>query len=866
MGGERAIRSFTFGFRMPRRFLRGSYGRVAFSVVALALGVSLVCALDLVNRAVLRAFVEIVDTMAGRAALQVTVGDGGLIGEEVAESIAEVPGVERAVAVVSATAFTTDDPPEALTVHGFDLTDPDAVRVYEPGDGPIAGVDDPIVFLNQPDSIILVRSFAESRGLVEGSRIELDTPTGRRWFTVRGLLDPQGIGRAYGGGLLLMDLFAAEAAFTRPGLVNRIDVVVGRDADVSAVATAIAASLPRGLRVESPEQRKADLHAVMRSLQVLLQALGLIALAAGFTIAFNRLNAVFEQRLWLCGVMRAVGVRQRAVWWMLLQESLVLGAVGSALGIVLGVGLGRALLPVIAATTALNFRLVAPDAELSLQPGSLALAVGLGMGAAFLAAVLPAWRVSNVSIAATIRGRGVEMPDRVGRWTRVAAVLVAGSIAVLVFLQSETRDAVWGVVATVLAVVAVKMLSRPLLEFIGAPVTRWIGNRTGGTGRFVALSVERNPRRNGLTIAMIAIGLGAVFWLGIVAYSFETTAVRVFDAAMRADLVVSSAHFGSGSLETPVDDRFGDTMRQVEGVESVVGIRLANWEHGGGPIVLDAFDPAYFTNPEYGEWPLLGPHQPGVWEAVAAGEAVVASSNFAQNLGVSVGDTIELETPSGPLPIRVAGITTDFASPRGTLEMSREVYARHWNDPQVTRFFVQVAPGNEVAAVRERILRALGGEGHAWRAISSGDLVEYWRGQIRRAFASVYVLAAVILSVVLFGMVDNLSAAVTERTRELGMIRALGVRRRPIWLMIMGEAFVVTALGISLALGQGMAVGNLWVGATIPYLLGWVIDLHIPGLPILGVAAATLVCCLLASLLPAARAAAIEPAIALRWE
>lgn len=851
---------------MPLRFLRRSWGRAASSVLALALGVGLVCALDLVNRAVLRAFVEIVDTMAGRASLQVTVDDGALFAEEVAANVAKVAGVERAVPIVAASAFTVDDRPQALTVQGFDLTDDGAARIYEPGEGHLAGVEDPLVFLNQPDSILIVRELAQRHGLSEGSRIELDTPTGRRSFTVRGVLDPRGIGRAFGGGLVLMDLYAAEAVFARPGYINRVDIVVSRDAEVAAVARAIERLLPRGLRVETPAQRKADLNAVMLSLQMLLQALGLIALAAAFMIAFNRLTSIFEQRAWLCGVIRAIGMDRGAVCWMLVKESLVLGAAGAVLGLAFGIALARVLLPVIAATTALNFRLVAPDADLSIHGSSLAVALLLGLGAALAAALLPAWRASQVSIVATIRGRGTEMPSRLQRpaWIGLVLVLAAGAVAVAV--QAQTRDALWGVAATILAVLATKMIARPFLQYVGAPLTSYVGARLQRSGRLIGWSISRNPRRNARTIAMVAIGLGAVFWLAIVAYSFETSAIRVFEESMRADLVVSSSNIGSGSLESPVDDRFGETLRLVDGVASVVGIRLANAELGGGPIVLDAFDPDYFRNPDFGQWPLLGAHRPDAWSAVAAGDAVVVSSNLAQNLRVGVGDVLDLPTANGSLRLAIAGITTDFASPRGTIEMSRAVYAQHWNDPQVTRFFVEIADGAEPAAVRERILAALGSGGMAWRIISSGDLVEYWRTQIRRAFASVYVLAGVILAVILLGMVDNLSASVAERTRELGMVRAIGVHRRSIWALVLGEAFVITAFGLGLAFAQALAVGNLWVGSTIPNLLGWVIGLHIPVVPLAGVAAATLSSCLLAALLPAYRAAAVEPATALRWE
>ena len=152
-----------WSLRIPRRFLRGSHTKLLPTVIALACGVALVCAIDLVNRAVLRAFVEIIDTMAGRAALQVSAGEGALFPEDVAERVRAVPGVEVAVPVVEATAFVADESGELITIQGVDIAREEAIRVYEAQDAKGLAIDDPLFFLAQPDSIVLTRAFATRR-------------------------------------------------------------------------------------------------------------------------------------------------------------------------------------------------------------------------------------------------------------------------------------------------------------------------------------------------------------------------------------------------------------------------------------------------------------------------------------------------------------------------------------------------------------------------------------------------------------------------------------------------------------------------------------------------------------------------------
>ena len=857
----------TFSLRMPRRFLRGGFGRLTLTIVALACGVALVCALDLVNRAVLRGFVEIIDGMAGRATLEVSVEDSGAFPESLAGEVAAVEGVRQVVAMVSATAFTTTDPPESLTVQAFDVTDPDAVHVYQPSDAPAAIVDDPLEFLNAHDSVIVTRDFAARHGLARGAALPLDTARGRQTFTVRGVIDPQGIGRAFGGTLVLMDVQAAEAVFTSPGLINRLDIVTAPDADTSAVARRVQSILPDGLRVEAVAQRKADLRTVLRSMQVLLQGVSLVALGAAFIIAFSRLSMCFAERTWQLGVLRAVGVRRRAVWWELLKESQLLGLAGVALGLPAGILMGRALLPLVATTMALNFRTVAPTGALTVRPAALIVAAALGLGAALLAALRPAWRAASVDVAETMRGRGTGLAVGAARGGGTAIAVLAGLAVAAIVAQRAFAAPAAGLAASAALVALTGVLARPLVALAARVAARWPLPGVGPVGHLALRMLRHDLRRAALAVAMVGIGVGTVVWLALVAFSFERTAVRVFEQAMRADYVVSSAHTGAGALEMPVDDALADTLRGVDGVGAVIGVRLANWQHQGESVVLDAFDPEYFRNPAYGQWPLHGESIEGAWEAVADGRAVVVSSNFAQNVRVAVGDTVTLATPRGPLPLLVAGITTDFASPRGTIEMSRALYRTHWDDARVTRFFVQGTGARGAdPALRGRLQQRLAAVGGAWRVISSGELVAYWEGQIRRAFASLYALAVVILVVVLFGIVDNLSASVVERTRELGTLRAAGVRQGQLRRLVVGEALIVVVLGLCLAAAQGGSMALMWVRTTVPLLLGWIVDLHVPVGFVLVIALATAVSCVLAALLPAHRAARLEPAAALRWE
>jgi putative ABC transport system permease protein len=282
-------------------------------------------------------------------------------------------------------------------------------------------------------------------------------------------------------------------------------------------------------------------------------------------------------------------------------------------------------------------------------------------------------------------------------------------------------------------------------------------------------------------------------------------------------------------------------------------------------IAINAFDPPYFTTAAFEKPPLLGAHAPDAWERVGRGEGVVVSTSFLLNFGARIGDRIELATPRGPLALPIVGATVAFVSPGGTIEMSRQVYEQHWRDSLVNRVWVRTEPGVATPAVREAIAERLG-PSHGLRAVSAADMRDHLVAQARRAFAPMAVIEIVLLVVALLSVGDTLAANVLRRLREIGTLRALGVRRAGVVRIVLVEALVIGALGLVLGAAAGTLLGGLWIHRTLPHLLGWLLAFHLPWARAALVAAATLGVCLVAAILPARRAARLEPAVALRYE
>lgn len=551
----------------------------------------------------------------------------------------------------------------------------------------------------------------------------------------------------------------------------------------------------------------------------------------------------------------------------LLKESLVLGLAGVLAGVPLGIGLGHLFLPFVAKTAALNYQLVAPETALSLSPLSLALAAALGLASAVMAAALPAWRVARVSVTQLLRGRGVEPEGMAAGLGWPVRILIAAAIIAGLALQSASRWPVWGLITTALLAVGTALAARPLLRLTSRLVLGRLGEWVDPTHRFATADLAYNERRSALTIAMLSLGMGSVLWLWIVGGSFEESVRRL--PAFSSDLVVASAHVAGGFLEAPLDQSVLAETRQVPGVGAAASERVVEWRIDIGdttlPVALDAFDAAYFLTPALGRWPLLEQRIDDPWPAVARGEAVVLSSNLMLKLGDEIHDTITLQSPRGPVTFRVAGVTNSFISPDGAIILTREQLATHWEDRRINRVFVNAQAGADVASVRRGIEQALGRKHHL-QIITSADLGEYWAEQAQRAFQPIDLLAVVVFLVVLFGVADTLVAGLIERTRDIGVLRAVGMPRGVVARIIRVEAVYLGGMGLALALVTGLILGLLWVRATFPYLLGWLLNLHLPWMSIGLVSGLTLAVCLLASILPARWAAALRPADALRQE
>jgi putative ABC transport system permease protein len=848
---------------MALRHFRADLGAMSLSVFAVMLGVALVVGVLTMNGTVLRGFLDTVDGILGRASFSITAGEGLTFPEDVLERVAEVQGVELAVPLVRAVTFIDDGSGELLTLHGIDLTHDADVRLYHSANDAKSTIPDVLQFLNNPDSIVIGRELADRRGLHRGDSLDLVTPAGVRRFVVRGLLDPEGLAGTLKGRLVVMDLYAAERAFTADGQITQIDVVVRPNASVDATKAAVAAVVGDGLVVEEPALRKDVIRRTVGGFHAMLTAFGLLAVGVGALICYSRLGAIAAVRTWEAGLMRAVGLRRGAVFGEMLKESALLGLVGTILGVPLGLVIAHFAVPSLASATAINFRLPASEGRITVDPSVVAVGVLTGLAAALLATVIPALQLAKTAPATALgwHGRGALASESPLRW-RMAATLGAAAAA-LIAIQRAFAVPTLGLLTTGLIVVATALLVTPLAR-VGTMLLGAIWKKAfGPAGRLAIAHVGRQAPRSALTVATLGLGLGTVLLFGILGWSFERTLVARLGESERADMVISSAYVSGGYRSAPLADGLLAELRAVPGIALVAGEQSTDVAYGGASIVLKSCDAACFTDDRLYEWPLEAGAMPDARDRVARGDAVLVTTSFARQFGLRTGETMTLAAPNGPVTLPIAGVSS--GAPETAVFVTRDRYVRGWNDTSIWTANVALDANAEYATVERRVQEKLGVK---YRLLirSSAELIEYFADQVRQAFSLQYLLEVVTLLLVASAIGDTLAASVLERRREIGMMRAVGLRRTHLVRIIVLEGVAIGVLGLVMATLTGLALGTFWVTTQFPALVGWDLDLHIPYEFAAAAMMLTLVLCVAASLLPGLRAARISVAAALRDE
>lgn len=708
------------------------------------------------------------------------------------------------------------------------------------------------------DEVVIAGATAEDEGWKIGSRIDIAARGPKQTFEVVGLAsfgEVESIGTAT---FAIFDLPRAQELFGKVGEFDSILVAADQGVSPAALRDRLNDALP-SYQVQTAEDDDrftlSGLKEFVGILQKALLAFGGVAIFVGAFIIFNTLSITVAQRAREFGTLRTIGASRRQVLASVLIEALAVGAVASVVGLFAGLGLA-ALLNAVFEAVGIDL----PATGLVFAARTIVVSLLVGMVVTVLAGLAPALRATRVSPVAVMR-EGAVLPEsrvsrRAGRIAVVTTLVGLGLLGWALFGGDLTIGERLALMApgVLILFVGVALLSPRLVGPL-ARVLGWPAERIGGpAGRLARRNSMRNPGRTAVTAAALMIGVALVTFVAVFGSGLKESTRSALERQVQADYVVA----GEDGW-TSIDAAAGRSVRDVPGVQAVTGITQDEARVGGEKATVDGVDPAALGRVFRFEWAEGGD------EALRglASDGAIVKEEYAEEHDLRIGSPLEVTAVSGAkLSLRVAGISDPPAFDPlalGDVTISKANYDRAFESSQDRFTFI------DAAAVSDATTRALAQRLAAFPDAKLQTAGEFTDQQVKLfdpLLALFTVLLALAVIVSLFGIVNTLVLSVFERTRELGMLRAVGMTRRQVRRMVRHESVITALIGSTLGIGLGMFLAALATGALSEYD----IEFALPVGQLAGFTVVAVIAGILAAILPAARAAKLDPLAALSYE
>jgi putative ABC transport system permease protein len=710
-----------------------------------------------------------------------------------------------------------------------------------------------------PREAAIDASTAERKDVAIGDTILIQGEHGRTALRVVGTTTLGGF-ESFGGATVVdVQLPVAQRLLGKEGRFDQIQVAATPGTSPEALTRTLRERVGSGAVVrtgkEEARYQSGQIKDDLGFLNTALLAFAGISLFVGAFIIFNTFSITVAQRIREFALLRTLGASRGQVMKSVLTEGLVLGLLGSLVGLGLGVltaiGL-RALFKAVGVDL--------PSSGTVIETRTIVVSIVVGVLVTILSTLMPALRATRVVPVVALREGAVTNPHGPSRkLTALAVVLTAAGVVLMclgLFSADEESTALslmgGGAVATFLGVALLSpFLVRPLASAIGRPMERVAGI----TGRLARGNTTRLPGRTASTAAALMIGVALVTFASIFAAGARETINRAVDQNLTAQLVVQSDDGWTGFPANAVQE-----LSRAPQVESASPIRFSQAEVRGvgGESSVTGIDPRTFTGLYQLE---LKEGDQAAVSGLAGGRTAMIGKGFAESNDLGVGDVLGMRTANNRrIELRVAGIYDDKGGLLGDMALDNRLLERDFGERKDAFGLVRLREGEDAAAVERRLSALLDRTFPAVEVLTAEQFKDQQSGQVNQLLGLIFALMSLAIIVAFFGIVNTLVLSISERTRELGMLRAIGTSRRQVRRMVRLEAVITSLIGALIGAGLGVVLAVLF---TRP-LDDFVLSIPVPTLAVLLVLAA--VAGVIAAVLPARRASRLDVLEALAYE
>ncbi len=767
---------------------------------------------------------------------------------DVVDTIAAVPGVESAIGVVFV------DGARPLGDDG---------KVVGGGGPPQFGVSwnpgDELVELREGRGPGQAGEVAVNAGLADvgdyqlGDRVDVLTPHGRGSYQLVGIFGYVGDRDTFGGETRIafsLDV-AQETMLGAPGTVSNIDVTAAPGVSDDELRDRVSAALGGDYLVrtgaEFADEQAAGVGEFLSVLRTVLLGFAGVALFVGVFLILNTFAIIVAQRTSELALLRALGAGRGQVVRSVLAEAVVIGLVASTLGLGADTGVAMLLRMLMEAFSGANL----PGAAVSVPLSAVIAAYAVGVAVTVIAALVPALRAAKIAPVAAMRvAASADRP-----LTRLTAVGVgvtavgAGAVGAALFGGAGILTLVAGVLLSFIGVAMLTpAISRPAVTALGRLLS-W--STPGALGR---RNSARNPRRTAITAATLMVGVALVTGVSVLADSFKTSIERLVTQDVQADLVIGGET--TGRAQPTFDPTVVAQARQLPGVESAVAI-YADQVQIGSEVARSAGADLLGVASVFGLSATAGDLRP-----LEPGEIALADS-YAADVGADVGGSVTMATQrGGTSTYRIVATFADSDALGASVITSVRDAESGFRSSRPTRAYVQLAPDVDADVLEGELAALLAGEPEVG-VLDQTAYADQQASQVDSFVVLLYILLGLAVVIGMLGIINTLALSVVERTRELGLVRAVGMRRRQVVSMITVESVVIALFGALL----GMVVGTV-LGAAVARALRdeGVSAISMPWSSLALFAVLGVVIGLLAAILPGVRASRVDVLRAIAYE
>jgi putative ABC transport system permease protein len=830
------------------------------NVLSVALGVAVYLAIQIANHSANRAFSATIDLVAGKAALQVGGTLGGLPDEAFA-AVAKHSAVSAATPLVRGIVTLPDLPGEYLQILGIDIFTNAPFRTFELADFQSAQQFDVQGWLRDPNTVAVSEEFARRHQLKRGDTLRAQVNGAEQHLRVAFLMRASGAG-GFDEHIAAMDIGWAQELLGRRGSLGSIQLQVDEGTDRDA----LIARLPPDATVTTPAQRGQQVENMLAGFQLNLTAMSLVSLLVGMFLIYNTVSASVVRRRGEIGIMRSLGVTRNEIRALFLGEAIALGTLGALVGLLGGLVLAQLLVGTVSKTISSLYVLLSVR-ETSVTPLMFASAIALGLLSVLVAAWLPAAAAAKMDPVDALRGGSlIEHAVNLSPawlWAGLACVAMAAALSFFALVTGPPWLG-FGAAFCVLTGFSFLVPSVTLRFSAGAGHLLRVNLRRYRhrlvEANLASANVSRSLVRNSVTIAALAAAVAMAIGVSVMVFSFRTTVESWIDQTLVADLFIAPASneiAGAASFMPPEAIASLQRNPSVAAVDTYREVMLPMGDKTIPVGIIRGTDRRNFR--------FLQGDSATIMRRFFDEQVVVVSESFTRRNAVRDGDTLLFKTPAGPQPFRIAGTFYDYTRDQGVVYMSAEKFLPLWKDDRVHSLAVYLHANGSPKDVAEEFRREFSGGGQfiLW---SNRELRTRIFEIFDQTFAVTYVLRTIAVIVAVVGICLTLTTLITERARELGVLRAIGASVRQLRRLLLWESAMIGLLAAAVGLVSGLCLSVVLTGVINRAFFGWTIQLAFPWgslalTPLWIIAAA-----IFAGIFPAWRAGRVVVAEALRSE